>query len=39
MVKNPMEIKPCKNNIGAEIKIDLNELNSEEIISLKKSFR
>ena len=37
MVKNPMEIKPCKNNIGAEIKIDLNKLNNEKIISLKKS--
>ena len=37
MVKNPMEIKPCKNNIGAEIKTDLNKLNNEKIITLKKS--
>ena len=37
MVKKLMEIKPCKNNIGAEIKTDLNHLDNTKISKLKNS--
>ena len=37
MIKKVMEIKPCKNNIGAEICIDLQKISNENIQSIKKA--
>ena len=37
MIKKVMEIKPCKNNIGAEIGIDLQKISNENIQSIKKA--
>ena len=34
MIKKVMEIKPCKNNIGAEIGIDLKKISNENIQSI-----
>ena len=37
MVKKVMKIKPCKNNIGAEIVLDILKVSNEEIKMIKKS--